>query len=122
MNIEISKNTDLPDNTITTTKYNLFTFVLTPLLFQFSRAANIYFLLISILTCMPFSPKQPSSMIGTFAFVLICTMIKEAIEDYSRYKQDNLSNIRNVLKFEKGRWNQIKCKNLRPGDIIKVTK
>jgi phospholipid-transporting ATPase len=51
-------------------------------LFQFKRAANIYFLMITILTAQYFSPKSPASMIGTFAAVLFFTMLKEAYEDY----------------------------------------
>ena len=45
------------------------------------RAANVYFLIISVLTSMEFSPKAPESMIGTFAAVLIFTSLKEAYED-----------------------------------------
>jgi len=37
------------------------------------------------LTLFPFSPKTPASMIGTFACVLIFTMLKEAYEDNQRY-------------------------------------
>jgi len=44
------------------------------------------------LTIMPFSPKNPASMLGTFGFVLILTMIKDAFEDYQRYKSDWTAN------------------------------
>ena len=54
----------------------------------------MYFLLISVLTCLPFSPKNPTSMIGTFAIVLIFTMFKELYEDVQRYKQDRELNTR----------------------------
>jgi phospholipid-translocating P-type ATPase (flippase) len=118
----MERNKDLPDNTIVTTKYNLITFFPKSLLFQFRRAANIYFLIISILTCMSFSPKQPSSMIGTFAFVLVATMVKEAIEDYNRYKQDRAANNRLVLKRTMNGWESVRCATLRPGDLVKVLK
>ena len=64
------------------------------MLFQFKRAANIYFLMITILTAQYFSPKSPGSMIGTFAAVLFFTMLKEAYEDYQRYKSDLQINAR----------------------------
>ncbi len=67
-------------NHVRTTKYTVLSWAPLSLLFQFKRAANIYFLIISILTCMSFSPKNPASMIGTFAIVLIFTMLKEAYE------------------------------------------
>jgi len=47
---------------------------------QFTRAANIYFLIVCVLTTLSFSPKNPISMIGTFAAILLFTMLKEAYE------------------------------------------
>jgi phospholipid-transporting ATPase len=94
------------------------------LLFQFKRAANIYFLIISILTAQTFSPKSMGSMIGTFAAVLVFTMLKEAFEDFQRYKSDRELNnkITRVIDQTTGqivekRWAQIKV-----GEIIKVLK
>mmetsp|Transcript_30197 Transcript_30197/g.40148 ORF Transcript_30197/g.40148 Transcript_30197/m.40148 type:complete len:113 (+) Transcript_30197:281-619(+) len=73
---------------------------------------------------MPFSPKRPASMIGTFSMVLIFTMLKEAYEDYQRYKSDRELNNRDsqrlnyqTKQFEKCQWHHIKV-----GDIIKVEK
>jgi hypothetical protein len=43
-------------------------------------------LIISVLTAMPFSPKNPFSMAGTFATVIIFTMLKEGYEDIARHK------------------------------------
>jgi hypothetical protein len=79
-------------NKVRTTKYTWVTWAPLSLLMQFKRAANIYFLIISILTLMPFSPKTPESMIGTFTFVLFVTMLKEALENYFRYKADKEAN------------------------------
>ena len=81
-------------NKVRTTKYSWWTWAPLSLLLQFRRAANIYFLIISILTLMPFSPKTPASMIGTFSFVLVMTMLKEAFENYLRYKADKEANSR----------------------------
>jgi hypothetical protein len=79
-------------NKVRTTKYTWVTWAPLSLLMQFKRAANIYFLIISVLTLMPFSPKTPESMIGTFTFVLFVTMLKEALENYFRYKADKEAN------------------------------
>lgn len=79
---KISKAQKKLKNRVRTTKYTIITWAPYSLLFQFKRAANIYFLIISILTLLPFSPKTPASMIGTFAGVLFFTMLKEAYEDY----------------------------------------
>ena len=48
---------------------------------------------------MSFSPKRPVSMIMTFSLVLIFTMLKEAYEDYQRYKSDNELNTRESLRL-----------------------
>lgn len=86
---------------ISTTKYSLLSFLPVSLLLQFKRAANVYFLIITILTTQEFSPKDPKSMIGTFALVLIATMIKEAYEDYQRYKSDKELNNRTCQVLDK---------------------
>lgn len=119
-NLSIQKK--LPDNRISTTKYTPSSFVPKSLFFQFKRAANIYFLIVSILTCLDFSPKRPSSMIGTFSFVLLATMVKEFFEDYSRHKQDKASNDRKVLRLSSDGWGYVKCHKLKPGDIVKINK
>ena len=69
-------------NTVRTTKYTALTWAPLSLIYQFKRAANVYFLVITILTLMSFSPKRPASMVGTFSLVLVFTMLKEAYEDY----------------------------------------
>jgi phospholipid-transporting ATPase len=50
------------------------------LMLQFFKAANVYFLIVTILTAMPFSPKPPESQFLTFAVVLFFTMLKEGYE------------------------------------------
>jgi hypothetical protein len=49
---------------------------------------------------MPFSPKAPASMIGTFAMVLFFTMLKEGYEDYQRYKSDHELNNNTTHKYD----------------------
>ena len=70
----------LGDNIITTTKYTILSFFPKSLFLQFQKAANIYFLIVSIFSCMYFSPKDPFSFIATFAFVLLASQLKEAYE------------------------------------------
>ena len=118
----IKENEKFPNNIIISTKYNLLTWGPKSLIMQFKRGANIYFLLISILTCMNFSPQSPASTVGTFILILFATMIKEAIEDYSKYQQDLLANERIVLKRKGDKWDEVKCFSLIPGDIVKVRK
>ena len=95
MKINFGSNVTLEySNNVRTTKYTLLSWAPFSLLGQFTRAANVYFLFITILTLLPFSPKRPASMVGTFSMVLIFTMLKEAYEDYQRYKSDSELNNR----------------------------
>ena len=111
-------------NSVRTSKYTWASWAPLSLLYQFTRAANIYFLIISILTCMPFSPKQPASMIGTFAMVLVFTMFKELFEDYYRMKSDRQINntVSKILNYETGEFEDTKWKDIKTGDIVKVEK
>lgn len=66
-------------------------------------------------------------MIGTFAGVLIFTMLKELYEDIGRHKQDRTVNNRAAHVFEidgtgKGTWVQKKWKELKAGQMVKIPK
>lgn len=86
-------------------RYSLINLIPKSLFLQFQRAANIYFLIISILSSMSFSPKEPASTIATFAIVLLFTMIKEAYEvniifiqcQINRIKQDRGRTARSIF-------------------------
>jgi hypothetical protein len=87
-NEHLINNKKFGNNEIKTTKYNIITLIPKNLFYQLCRASNIYFLIVCILNCLSFSPKEPGSMIVTFAFVLIFTMGKDAVLDYGRHVQD----------------------------------
>ena len=78
--------------------------------------------MISILTLMPFSPKNPYTQISTFIIVLGFTMLKEAYEDYRRYKQDKEINYKKTqtYKSKSKDFENLYWYELKPGDIIKV--
>ena len=121
-----SKSLAKKTNKVKTTKYELHTWAPLSLGFQFTRAANIYFLVISILTTQEFSPKTPASMIGTFTAVLFFTMLKEAYEDYQRYKSDLEMNNRKTKVLNSDASNEQSqdleksWAEIRPGDIVRV--
>ncbi len=76
-------------NYIKTTKYNAISFLPLSILFQFKRFANIYFLIISILCAFPtISPFNAYSSGIPFAFVVMCSVLRDGVEDYIRYKSD----------------------------------
>lgn len=111
-------------NMISTTKYNVFSWIPKSLFMQFQRAANIYFLIISILTFFYFSPKSAVSMVGTFAIVLVFTMLKEGYEDIKRYKQDKEINdkLAKVFSQADGQFLDKKWEEICLGDVVYVAK
>jgi phospholipid-translocating ATPase len=76
-------------NYVSTTKYNVLTFVPKALFEQFRRVANLYFLLAAILALTPVSPVTAASLIAPLVFVVGVSMCKEALEDWRRFSQVN---------------------------------
>ncbi len=118
----LNYNSYFKDNTIRTTKYNLITWIPKSLLLQFLRAANVYFLIVCILTFFPFSTKTPATQCGTFALVLFITMIKEGVEDFNRYLADKKINEKKTQKFnyDRNAFEECMWKDLKVGNLIKV--
>ena len=86
------------------------------------RLSNIYFLGISVLTLMPFSPSDPTSMIGTFVFVLALSAAKDAVEDHRRHKADKEINTRLASVWDAVRqdWTPKMWADLVVGDLVRV--
>lgn len=78
-----------PKNYVSTTKYNVMTFLPKALFEQFRRVANLYFLLAAVLSVTSLAPFQPISLIAPLVFVVGVSMIKEAVEDWHRFLQVN---------------------------------
>ena len=109
------------DNKISTTKYNIFTFLPKALIFQFIRLANVYFLFIAVLQCIPIiSPLGPATAIAPLAFVLCVSLIREGVEDYHRAKLDKEQNSDEIETYRNNMWVKIKSGELHMGEIIEV--
>ena len=110
---------NLKDNTISTTKYNIFTFIPKGLFYQFSRWANIYFLFTAIIQSIPIiSPIKSITAIIPLIFVLGVSMIREALEDIYRYNYDHLNNEEEIIVLRNNKFIKSKSKTLRHGEII----
>ena len=116
-----NKSYYLKDNHITTTKYNIFTFIPKSLLYQFSRLSNVYFLVTAIIQSIPLiSPLTNLTAIIPLIFVLGVSMIREAIEDLVRNNYDNLNNEEEVIVLRNNRFIKAMSKSLKSGEIILV--
>ena len=70
---------ELP-NYVKTTKYTFYNFVPKNLFEQFHKKANVYFLIITILSFTDISPKTWVVSLLPLLFVLFVSMVKEAYE------------------------------------------
>ncbi|CDP17608.1 unnamed protein product [Coffea canephora] len=109
-----------PSNYVSTTKYNFMTFLPRALFEQFRRVANLYFLLGAALSIPKLAPFSPESMITPLVFVVGISMLKEAIEDWSRFLQDMDVNSRKVkVHSRNGYFVEKTWKELSVGDVVK---
>ena len=109
-------------NYISTTKYNILTFLPFALILQFKRYANIYFLVSAILQSIPLiSPLNPASAVAPLVFVLGLSMAREGVEDYKRWRSDEKDNSQlasiYTYKFEDTKW-----KDIKGADFIMIKK
>eukprot|EP00762_Andalucia_godoyi_P004804 ANDGO_07205.mRNA.1 Phospholipid-transporting ATPase 3 len=108
-----------PDNYVSTAKYTILTFLPKNLFEQFSRIANLYFLLISILQVSTnLSPTGKFGTIVPLAIVITVTAIKDAYEDYKRHQADKEVNNRNATVYRDGRQMTVKWSDIRVGDVV----
>ncbi|KAJ4849836.1 Phospholipid-transporting ATPase 3 [Turnera subulata] len=107
-------------NSISTTKYNFFTFLPKGLFEQFRRVANCYFLMISILSMTPISPVNPVTNVVPLTLVLIVSLIKEAFEDWKRFQNDMVINNGLIDVLQDQMWVAVPWKKLQVGDIVRV--
>ena len=83
-------------NQISTAKYNVITFLPKNLFEQFTKMANVYFLMLALLQMIkPISDSGgvPVLMLP-LVFVIGVSMIKDIFEDYKRHKSDSEENRR----------------------------
>lgn len=99
--IDERNNFPYVDNTITSSRYTLISFLPRQLFAQFSKIANCYFLLVAILQLIPsWSTTGTSTTIIPLSIFISISMMREGWEDIKRHKLDKEENNRctKVLK------------------------
>ena len=106
-------------NKVSTSKYNIFTFLPKALLFQFYRLANVYFLFIAIIQSIPIiSPLVSATSLAPLIFVISVSLVREGIEDYIRHKYDTKLNNQRVKVYKDGVIETVKSRSLKVGEVI----
>ncbi|KAJ3192958.1 hypothetical protein HK101_005687 [Irineochytrium annulatum] len=82
------------DNTVRTARYgSVLDFIPKQIIVQFSKLANVYFLLICILQAVPgWSSTGQYTNIFPLSFFVLLAMVKEGWEDYHRHLHDSAEN------------------------------
>nr|XP_060465380.1 phospholipid-transporting ATPase FetA-like isoform X1 [Panthera onca] len=120
-NREFNTRFGYPNNTIKTSRYNVFNFLPLNLFEQFQRLANAYFLVLLFLQLIPqISSLAWYTTVIPLMVVLSITAVKDAIDDMKRHQNDNHVNNRSVMVLMNGRIKEDKWMNIQVGDIIKL--
>jgi len=117
---ELNKRANGRPNRISTTRFTLATWLPLSLYAQFQRAANIYFLFVSILVCFPWSPIMASSTVVPFMLVLLWTALKDLYEDIRRKRDDDAENQRLCWRysFDSNQFVQVLWDQIMYGDVL----
>ncbi|KAH9282797.1 Phospholipid-transporting ATPase IA [Echinococcus granulosus] len=110
------------NNSISTGKYSLLTFVPKFLFEQFRKYANIFFLLVALFQQIPgVSPTGRFTTVVPLSFILCVSAVKEIIEDYARHSADKATNNSETYVLRNGSWERTLWKDVQVGDFVKLT-
>jgi len=108
-------------NTIRNQKYNVLTFIPVVLYNQFKFFANLFFLLNALSQLIPvLQTGFFITYIGPLGLVLMLTMLKEAYDDWERYKRDKEANGAKYACLKGDHFELKTSASLKVGDIIEV--
>jgi phospholipid-translocating ATPase len=101
-------------NLVRTAKYTPISFVPKNLFEQFRNVANLYFLFLVILQCIPlFGVTEPAVSALPLIAILIITAIKDGFEDWKRNQSDDKVNNSKVLKLTN--WKNVNIPEITKG-------
>ncbi|KAF8496459.1 calcium transporting ATPase [Russula emetica] len=115
-------NAEFLSNYVSTTKYNMATFLPKFLFEQFSKYANLFFLFTACIQQIPdVSPTNRWTTIAPLSVVLLASALKEAQEDLKRHQSDADLNSRLAKVLSPtGAFDATKWQDIRVGDVIRL--
>ncbi|KAG5350639.1 hypothetical protein C0989_009999 [Termitomyces sp. Mn162] len=115
-------NGEFPSNSVSTSKYNLATFIPKFLFEQFSKYANLFFLFTACIQQIPgVSPTNRYTTIVPLAVVLLASAFKEVQEDLKRHQSDAELNARKgKVLTSQSIFTEKKWKDIKVGDVVRL--
>ncbi|KAG6866213.1 hypothetical protein C0991_007238 [Blastosporella zonata] len=115
-------NYEFCSNFVSTSKYNIASFIPKFLFEQFSKYANLFFLFTACIQQIPgVSPTNQYTTIAPLAVVLLASAFKEVQEDLKRHQSDSELNARKskvlttMSTFAEKKW-----KDIQVGDVVRL--
>jgi phospholipid-transporting ATPase len=109
------------DNHVSTSKYNIITFLPKFLFEQFSKYANLFFLFTAILQQIPgISPTKRYTTIVPLGVVLLVSAVKEYVEDHRRKTSDRQLNNSKAQVLKGSTFTDTRWIDIAVGDIVRV--
>ncbi|KAF3908422.1 hypothetical protein ABW21_db0201491 [Orbilia brochopaga] len=127
--IDERRNKHYVNNTIRSSRYSIWSFLPKQLIYQFSKLANFYFLIIAILQLIPsLSTTGRLTTIVPLSLFVAFSMAKEGFDDFRRYRQDRRENKRTarVLSLTgpgpdaQEEWAEVIWEDVQVGDVVKL--
>ncbi|KII95736.1 hypothetical protein PLICRDRAFT_98979 [Plicaturopsis crispa FD-325 SS-3] len=115
-------NLDFCSNFVSTSKYNVATFVPKFLVEQFSKYANLFFLFTACIQQIPdVSPTNQWTTIAPLSVVLLASAFKEVQEDLKRHQSDSELNARKAkILGSQSTFVEKKWKDIQVGDVVRL--
>ncbi|RDB24741.1 hypothetical protein Hypma_007946 [Hypsizygus marmoreus] len=115
-------NGDFCSNFVSTSKYNLATFIPKFLAEQFSKYANLFFLFTACIQQIPgVSPTNKYTTIAPLAVVLLASAFKEVQEDLKRHQSDSELNARKAkVLTSQSTFSAKKWKDIEVGEVVRL--
>ncbi|XP_060556239.1 probable phospholipid-transporting ATPase IIB isoform X2 [Ruditapes philippinarum] len=112
-----------PKNVVRNQKYSIITFIPKVLFEQFKFFLNLYFL---VMASSQFIPEIRIGYLYTYwgplGFVIFVTMVREALDDFRRYRRDKEANSQKFKIFTNSGIVQVPSSRLKVGDLVFVEK
>ncbi|KAH9457870.1 hypothetical protein MJO29_004995 [Puccinia striiformis f. sp. tritici] len=109
------------NNHVSTTKYNIISFLPKFLLEQFSKYANLFFLFTACIQQIPnVSPTNPYTTIAPLTLVLLVAAFKEMTEDIKRGKSDAELNSRPAKVLSGDSYISKPWQDIKVGDVVRL--